>query len=900
MKIKHMPSGLFPHFDSGIERRPLYPEAGDTVKLGCRLEDGLPDTEVRLEWKMNGTEMPVLQGECTGQNDRGQSYYTFTLCMPESLAQIEYSFLAEDKSGTGRSPEFRFEILRAIELGEPAAVAAKDNGIYVLYKAEDRCFVLELQIKNSIRIFFNDHLTDKVTEFKGFTDREYRLADGYVLRLEAPFRLLIQKDGRTAVRYEPVFRLWTDRRNEVYQLEHSLKMAASAFYGFGERFDGVNQTGKSPLSFVVEQYADQQDKTYLPIPFFFTDNNTGYLQHGTWKTGFFLDNIVQGGWQDVRIVSRCPRHGLLFDAEIFMGTPAEILQAYGKQTGKPALPPQWAFGPWMSSNGWNTQSEALEQVDYMNRLVIPATVLVLEAWSDEETFYIWNDAKYTPRADGSPFTYEDFTFSPDGKWPDPRKFTGLLHENGLELILWQIPVVKYEAAAHGEQLDLDTKYAVDNGLCILNEDGSPYRITEMWFGNSLMPDFTNEETCRWWFDKRRYLVTELGVAGFKTDGGEFLFDERSLLHDGRRVEEAHNDYPVLYEKAYHDFMNQTMGPGKGITFSRAGYTGAQRCPIHWAGDQTSTFSELKAQLKAGLSLGLSGVPFWGFDIGGFAGDFPTTELYLRSAAFAAFAPVMQFHSEPRYGQYYMTQRNHWNNDRSPWNMAAANQDDTIIDIYRQYASLRMNLLPYLWREAKHCVQAYRPMMAHLIYDYPKCSEVLEIEDEYMLGRDLLVAPVITEGAKGRDIWLPPGHWYDFWSGERYTGNGMLFYACDYDKIPVFVREGGILPLNINHSLVMGGIGKKAAISNNYRQYERLCFFIYGGDKLDFSDASGTDIRISITEEQCVIDGAFPSGLTIVRMDGKEIKQYIVNGRIASVRPEPVTVFGTERVGHRMI
>jgi alpha-glucosidase (family GH31 glycosyl hydrolase) len=440
----------------------------------------------------------------------------------------------------------------------------------------------------------------------------------------------------------------------------------------------------------------------------------------------------------------------------------------------------------MSANGWNTQKETLEQIERMNELDIPATVMVLEAWSDEETFYIWNDARYETKTDGSAFSYADFTFPEEGKWPDPKGMIDILEKNGVKLLLWQIPVVKDDVMKNHTQLEADIDYAAKHKLCVMQPDGTPYHIPEMWFGNSMVPDFTNPETMKWWFEKRRYLIEELGIAGFKTDGGEFLFDRDSILSDGRTIAEAHSDYPNLYAGAYHKFLDDTIGKGNGVTFSRAGYTGAQRFPIHWAGDQVSTFSELRGQLKAGLSLGLSGVPFWGFDIGGFAGDFPTTELYLRAAAFAAFAPVMQFHSEPRYGQYYMTERNHWNNDRSPWNMAEANRDETIIPIYRMFAKLRMSLLDYLWQEAQHCAETTRPLMAHLIYDFYADRRVLDIEDEYMLGRELLVAPIVTENATGRDIYLPDGDWHDFWTGMPIKG-GDHYIECGLDSMPVYSK-----------------------------------------------------------------------------------------------------------------
>ncbi|TAH75052.1 MAG: hypothetical protein EWM47_00665 [Anaerolineaceae bacterium] len=899
MSIKHMPSGLFPHFDSGLERRPFHPLAGESVCIGCRLDDVLPDAKVSMKWKVDGVEMPIVQGSCTGHNDQGQRYFSFTIQTPSHCSTVVYSFLIENNNDIDISPSFRFETLKIIELDKPSVVSENENGVCVLYKMDTRKYVLNININKSIHVFFENHLTDKVNQFSTFNEKEYILNNDYTAHLKTPFRLVIKKDGIDIVDYEPKFKLWVDKHDNTYQIETNLMMAASAFYGFGEKFDSVNQKGKSPLSYVVEQYSNQQEKTYFPIPFFFTDYQIGFLQHGTWKTQFFLHDCTER-MGNVRIFSRCPKQGLLFSGELLMGRPSEIIDDYTSKTGSPTLPPKWAFGPWVSSNGWNTQEEALEQVEKMNSLAIPATVMVLEAWSDEETFYIWNDAKYTPKEDGSAFSYKDFTFSPEGKWPNPKKFVDILHENNMELILWQIPVIKYEAAPHGKQLDLDTEYAIENELCILNEDNSPYRITEMWFGNSLMPDFTNEETFNWWFDKRKYLVTELGVAGFKTDGGEFLFDERAYLSDGRRIEEAHNDYPVLYGMAYHRFMKQTMGDKKGVTFSRAGYTGAQQYPIHWAGDQVSNFSELKAQLLAGLSLGLSGVPFWGFDIGGFAGDFPSTELYLRSTAFAAFAPIMQFHSEPRYGQYYMTQRNHWNNDRSPWNMAIANKDDSIISIYRQYANLRMNMLPYLWREAEYCAETSRPMMAHLIYDYSSRQEVLDIEDEYMLGRDILVAPIIEEGSKGREVWLPPGKWYDFWDGNQYDGNTKQYVSCNYNRIPVFVRAESIIPMNLNHALWMGDESVEAAISNCCSKYERLCFFVYEGKNMDFRDDMGTEIKINIADKQCIIDGKLSCDFTIVPMNGEEIDDYIVNNSRVNINKCKLQMFGIERSGYQIL
>lgn len=881
MKIVHMPSGLFPHFDSGFERRPLHPQCTDAVDIGCRLQGVSEHVEVVLQWKVDGKAMPDIHSLNRRSNDNDQWYYSFHLPALMRMAAVEYSFIAREDGQVFVSRPYQFEVLRELELDEPIGTAAIDNCIYAVYEAEQKQYELKIEISDNISIFFSSHLTGKAIDFTAFSEKTYTIGQSYMLHLRKPFALSILREGVVVCEYCPEFRLLIDSKGEIYRVTQNIGMQASAFYGFGEKFDQVNQRNKTPLSYVVEQYSNQQDKSYIPIPFFFTDRSVGFFQAGTWKTRFSLVEINGSDWNNVKLHSECPRKGLLFEGILFMGTPKEIIESYLARSGNPVLPPKWAFGPWMSSNGWNTQAEALEQIKYMNELAIPATVMVLEAWSDEETFYIWNDARYTSRSDGGAFTYEDFTFSEDGKWPNPKEFINTLTRNNLKLILWQIPVIKYEAAKHGVQLDLDTEYAIEHKLCIQNADGSPYRVTEMWFSQSLMPDFTNPDTVKWWFDKRKYLVNELGVAGFKTDGGEFLFDATSFLHDGRTVEEAHNDYPNVYIGAYHDFMNEELGKAKGITFSRAGYTGAQKYPIHWAGDQISAFSELRAQLTAGLSLGLSGVPFWGFDIGGFAGDFPSTELYLRSAAFAAFAPVMQFHSEPRYGQYYMTERKHWNNDRSPWNMAAANQDEKIIKVYRLFANLRMNLLPYLWREARHCADTGRPMMAHLIYDYSDDHNVIELDDEYMLGRDMLVAPIIEEGAAGRQIYLPAGNWYDFWTSRKITGASTVYYECDLKHIPVFVREGSLLPLHLNKALVMGSTDTAAAVSNNIDQYDNLGILLYTVDEASYEDETGVRICITRNDRQYAIEYEAPSPITFVSVADDRGSVFIKDDLVAS-------------------
>ena len=223
-----------------------------------------------------------------------------------------------------------------------------------------------------------------------------------------------------------------------------------------------------------------------------------------------------------------------------------------------------------------------------------------------------------------------------------------LHEKGIRFLLWQIPVYKKQGPNEplNAQNELDRADAVARGLCVHNADGSPYTIPEgHWFAGSMLPDFTNPAAEETWFSKRNYL-TEMGIDGFKTDGGEFIYREDVRFADGSSGRAGKNRYAQEYTAAY----TKHLGSAQAL-FSRAGYAGQHTTPIHWAGDQQSQNSELASALRAGLSAALTGIPFWGFDIGGFAGPLPTLDLYRRATQLACFVPVMQWHSEPDGGQF---------------------------------------------------------------------------------------------------------------------------------------------------------------------------------------------------------------------------------------------------------
>lgn len=545
-------------------------------------------------------------------------------------------------------------------------------------------------------------------------------------------------------------------------------------YGMGEKFDSLNQKGHHVVNRVEEKFCFQGDKTYNPAPFFWTD--TGF--------GLYIDTCetTEFDFAEDEIRVSLPENA---DVVLFSGTPEVMLREYMCLFGPATLPPEWALGVWVSANRWKKQADVEQLLEKLDTYDFPASVVVLEAWSDEATFYIWNGARYVPKADGTPLSLEDFDFS-ESPWPDPVQMIQQLHNAGKKLLLWQAPV--YKQLEPGEkpnrQNALDWEEATKQKLCVCFSDGTPYHIPQgKWFPGSMVPDFTNPAARASWFGKRQYLL-DMGVDGFKTDGGEFIHSTDVKFCDGSTGQQGVNRYPRDYTESYRDFIGS-----ESVLFSRAGFSGQHTVPCHWGGDQQSQNRELASVLKAGLSAAASGILFWGFDIAGFAGPLPTLDLYRRATQMACFCPIMQWHSEPDGGQFRdLMPGAEGNNERSPWNMAQIYNAPEFLDEMRYWHKLHEQLRPYLWETAKRCVKESKPILRPLVYEWPEDSNVLCCQDEYLLGNDLLVAPLLEENAHSREVYLPQGTWTDFFSGEIYTGNQTIIIDAG-DKLPVFTRNG---------------------------------------------------------------------------------------------------------------
>lgn len=572
-------------------------------------------------------------------------------------------------------------------------------------------------------------------------------------------------------------------------LRWSFRSEARHAWGMGERFDGVDRVGRITAVEVYEKFTHQGELAYFPVPFFFTECGYSVWVEGSYAVEFDLGASEPGLFAvDIRCGDE-PPPALV----IGYGAPAGLLSAFARAAGLPTCPPGWALGPWISANRWDRRSMLMEQLEEMERLGIPATVAVVEAWSDEGGYFAWNDS--VDRPDGG------YDYPEGGRWPDPAGMIAELGRRGLKLVLWQAPVCKLPADCPEAARPRQERYlaqAEADGFLAKRADGSTYAIPEgRWFGRSPIPDFTNPAARAWYFGARRHLL-EMGVAGFKSDGGEFIYGDEARFADGSTGLSMRSGYVASYLEAYGRFV----GPNR-VLFSRAGWTGSQRWSTHWAGDQCSDWEELRAQLSAGLSAGLSGAPFWGFDIGGFAGPLPGPELYLRSFALAAFSPLMQWHSEPVYGQFAdIIAAAGGNNDRSPWNIARTSGDERVLPACCALSRLRMALLPYLALCARQAATTGQPIMRHLVLDFPGDESAAVCEDQFLLGDALLVAPIVNEGARGRGVYLPEGSWIEVATGEAFEGPLDIQVESEPGGIAVFRREG--FPLSLDSAWVDGG------------------------------------------------------------------------------------------------
>lgn len=422
------------------------------------------------------------------------------------------------------------------------------------------------------------------------------------------------------------------------------------------------------------------------------------------------------------------------DMFLFWGTPKEILSEYTALSGRPEMPPLWSFGTWMSRISYFTEDEGREVAKQLRANRIPADVIHFDTgWFDVD----WQC---------------DYEFSP-ARFKDPAKMIKDLDKDGFKICLWQLPYF-----VPGNKY---FKTLVDEGMAVRNGRGTlPYEDAVL--------DFTNPKTVKWYQDQLGKLL-EMGVGAIKVDFGEAAPLD-GIYANGRSGLYEHNLYPVRYNKAVADITKKVKGDN--IIWARSAWSGSQRYPLHWGGDAASTNTGMLGTLHAGLSLGMSGFSFWSHDMGGFVTSTPE-ELYRRWLPMGFLTSHTRAHGAP---------------PTEPW---LYNREFT--DYFRKCAEMKYSLMPYIVKEAEECAANGWPMFRALQVEFPEDPGVWQIEDEYMFGKEFLVAPLLTQTRK-RSIYLPAGQeWVNYQSGETYTpGWHTLTPEGELDCI-IMVRKGAEIP-----------------------------------------------------------------------------------------------------------
>lgn len=824
----------------------------------------------------------------------GETYWEGSIGHVESNDDISYRFLVETENAQVVSKDYAFIVREWKPIGRITGVSAYEHGVKLYFTPIGKsiqvpCLMIEKHTSNTIKWSFSVEDHQAIMGENHEARWQIQLDHGHLHVDIEKLLIHITDDIKEVILQaytehgEKCIELLSDDSGKVYKVRYKfLAKEDEKYYGMGERYSHIEYSGQNVDNYVYNEYMDQGMRTYIPVPLAISSKGYGlYLDttmYSIFRFGTKLSNLFE-----VEVDVHDTKQS--FDTFVFLGSPKEVIQSFTTITGKPKLPPKWAFGLWMSSHNWDSQAETLKQIALTKKYAIPATALVLEQWSDEATFYIFNDAQYEVKDGHDYLCYDDFEYPRWGRWPNPKKMVEEIHEEGIKLLLWQAPVQKFMDGIAHAQRDEDERVMLEKGYCIQYKDGTPYRVPSYeWFKRSLIPDFSNPEAREWWLNKRLYLVKEIGIDGFKSDGGECIYGQDLLFHDGRTGEEMRNQFPNDYIKSFHDFANEYASDG-GLTFSRAGYTGAQNTPLHWAGDEKSTFTAYRSSLNAGLSCSMSGIPFWGWDLGGFHGAIPTAELFIRSTQMAALCPIMQYHAETK-GEL--------NRDRTPWNIAERTRKPYVIDIFKRYVDLRMNLMPYIYQEAIYSSDTGVPMMRAMFVEYPHDASCSRLKGQYFFGSNLLVAPVLEEDVYTKDVYLPEGMWMDLFSNKEYAGNRHLTVKADIAHIPIFVREDSITPMNLTEEYALCDY-----VGNRLDGYQELSFLLYVNNEAStrFVDDLGNHMDISVKVEgngfDIRVEGHMEQPITFMFRNPDGVKEVMVDDR-GIARAEGLLDFGVQR------
>ena len=509
-------------------------------------------------------------------------------------------------------------------------------------------------------------------------------------------------------------------------------------YGTGERFTPFVKNGQS-VEIYNEDGGTSTEQAYKNIPFFLSNKGYGVLVNHPERVS------MEFGTENVTKTSFCVKGGSL-DYFFFNGpTMKDVLTRYTDLSGKPALPAPWTFGLWLSTSFTTDYDEAtvMSFIDGMLDRGIPLRTFHFDCF--------WMKA----------FHWSDFIWD-EKVFPDPAGMLTRIKAKGLNICVWINPYIGQESVLFAE--------GKENGYFIKRPNGDVWQW-DMWQPGMALVDFTNPEACRWYQDKLEALL-DMGVDCFKTDFGERI-PVNCVYHDGSDPDKMHNFYTYLYNKTVYDLLERKRGKGEAVLFARSATVGGQKFPVHWGGDCWSDYVSMEESLRGGLSLLMSGFGFWAHDIGGFEHT-STADVYRRWVAFGLLSSHSRLHGSQSY--------------RVPWLY-----DEEAVDVVRTFTRLKASLMPYLYKTSVDTSRSGVPTMRSMVLEFTRDRNCWYLDKQYMLGDNLLVAPIFNDESVG-SFYLPQGTWTDFFTGEEMTGGVWTEKTYDYLHLPLMVRENSIVAL----------------------------------------------------------------------------------------------------------
>ncbi|MBQ6563324.1 MAG: alpha-xylosidase [Clostridia bacterium] len=510
-------------------------------------------------------------------------------------------------------------------------------------------------------------------------------------------------------------------------------------YGLGERFTPFVKNGQ-----VVDIWNGDggscSELAYKNVPFYFT--NKGY--------GVFVDDpgdvSFEVGSENVERVQFAVEGESLTYYIIGGDTPLDMLRRYTALFGRPALPPAWSFGLWLSTSFTTDYDEktATSFIEGMARRQIPVSVFHFDCF--------WMKG----------FNWCDFTWDEE-VFPNPKEMLARYKARGLHICVWINPYIGENSPLFAEASEL--------GYLLKTVDGSVWQ-TDLWQAGMGIVDFTNPGARAWYQEKLARLL-ENGVDCFKTDFGERIPASGVVWHDGSDCRRMHNYYTQLYNETVFTLLEETRGEGEAVVFARSATAGGQKMPVHWGGDNSASYVSMAETLRASLSLAGCGFGFWSHDISGFESTAPA-DVYKRWCAFGLMSSHSRLHGSSSY--------------RVPWLF-----DEEASTVLAGFVRLKHRLMPYLYRMAVKAHEEGAPMMRPMVMMYPEDPACASLDRQYMLGDSLLVAPVFSQSGDV-DYYLPKGAWTHLLDGRKQQGGVWMHDVCSFEKMPLWVKENTVLPV----------------------------------------------------------------------------------------------------------